>query len=280
MPVRLIHHPSESSAHNVSPFDEAIVRMVQEEDVLVACPYLSLRYLMRIFHLAKSVSLLTDAEEWLASHASEARHEIRDFLIDYVGCVHHVKDLHSKVIIAGDAALVGSANFTHKGITSRIEMGVLLQQEHQVDELKMWFQSLWARSSTIVADDLDRYLQSLPTQPVTRQEILQSHLTSSIPPIRSQLAPIQLPSLDQIALEEEDESVHKLLVDRVRLFPSRMWADSYFDLMRELMEAMGVDKNDPRLVTSIPRSAGRWLLPVTINNRYVLAGDTAFKCAC
>lgn len=271
MAVRLVHHPVPSLANSVSPFDDVITQMVRDEDVLIVCPYLNLSYLHRIFKLGKSVRLLTDAEEWLASSSNEARQDIRSFLEDFGGCVHHINSLHAKVIIASNKALVGSANLTHRGITKRIEMSVLFEQEPEVEELKAWFEELWARSSTVITFELDEYLKSLPASIPAEQENIQSRLTSEMPPIRSKLVRLNSPEFDLLAFGEESVNAHELLVERIRLFPSRVWADSYFGLMKEVIEAAALDKNDPRLVTSIPKSPGSWLLPVTINQRYVLA---------
>ncbi|MBL8192063.1 MAG: phospholipase D family protein [Acidobacteria bacterium] len=271
MPIKLIHHAIEALPNSVSPFDEAITRLVQDEEVLIACPYLNLDYLLRIFKLGKSVRLLTDAEEWLASQSSEERQKIQSFLEDFGDCVHHIKDLHAKVIIAGESALVGSANFTLRGLTSRTEMSVLFEQEAHVEELRVWFDELWKQSSTVTLRELDKYLEGLP--PAANTNILSNRprLTSLLPPIRSQLVRLDKLEFDELAFDEENADIHQLLVERVRLFPSRDWADSYFDLMKEVFAAIGLDKNDPRLVTSIPKSRSGWLLPLTINQRYVLA---------
>jgi len=271
MSIRLIHHAIETLPNNISPFDEVITRIVQDQEVLIACPYLNLDYLLRIFKLSKSVRLLTDAEEWLVSNSHEEREKIQSFIEDFGGCVHHIKDLHAKVIVAGDNALVGSANFTRRGLTNRTEMSVFFECETQVEELRRWFEKLWSQSSLISLSELDEYLKSLP--PADHNSIFPEtvHLTSLLPPIKSELVSLQNVDFDSWAFNQGDADVHQLLVERVKLFPSRAWADSYFDLMKEVFAATGLDKNDPRLVTSIPKSRSGWLLPLTINQRYVLA---------
>lgn len=277
MAIRLIHHAIESTPDSVSPFDEAITQMVKGEDVLIACPYLNLNYLLRIFKLSNSVRLLTDAEEWLASHNVDERQKIQSFIEDFGGCVHHVRGLHAKVIVGGGNSLVGSANFTHRGLTSRTEMSVLFEQETQVEELRAWFENLWELSSTIDPEELSAYLENLPPAIDNDRFLNTPHLTILLPPIKSELVSLQTIDFDSWAFDQENADIHQLLVERIRLFPSRLWATSYFDLMRELIEATALDKNDQRLVTSIPQNPGNWLLPMTINQRYVLAPNRKRK---
>lgn len=67
MTTRLIYHTSTSANGGLSPFDEAICSIVRNRDINIACPYLGLNYLKRIFSLSNSWKILTDVEEWLAS---------------------------------------------------------------------------------------------------------------------------------------------------------------------------------------------------------------------
>lgn len=63
---------------------------------------------------------------------------------------------------------------------------------------------------------------------------------------------------------------HFRLIERLTLAPNREWVNRYLDLLKILVETTNLSSNDPRLVTSIPK-AKKWFLPVSINNRYVLA---------
>lgn len=49
------------------------------------------------------------------------------------------------------------------------------------------------------------------------------------------------------------------------------WARDYLEAARLLVGHLGLDADDLRLNMSVPKSFTTWLLPVTINNRYVLA---------
>jgi len=63
---------------------------------------------------------------------------------------------------------------------------------------------------------------------------------------------------------------HIHLVQQVRIAPNTGWISDYFDLMRLLIDSIGLQNGDPRLVTSIPQSR-KYFLPVSVNHRYVLA---------
>ncbi len=47
--------------------------------------------------------------------------------------------------------------------------------------------------------------------------------------------------------------------------------NSYFELIKRVIEVTGLSNDDPRLALTIPKRTGSWcFLPVNINNRYVL----------
>lgn len=178
---------------------------------------------------------------------------------------HHLKSLHAKVIVAGNKAIAGSANFTYSGVTSSAEMSVLFQEEPQVQELFNWFENLWCCSTSIDIAELQVYNDALPDEIQTSQPDLFPTLTCPAPPIKSRLRTISTSS--KIITANEDAV--DLLIERIKITPNRQWINSYFELMKTILEATGLTSDDPRLVTSIP--SGRWFLPMTINNRYILA---------
>ncbi len=265
MPIKLVYHTQESTSGGVSPFDQVIVQIVAGEDTLIICPYINLGYLERIIDLSKSWRVLTDVEEWFSSLSHSKRVTAQNFIDQHLENFRHVKALHAKIIIANQKALVGSANFTISGITKRVEMSVLFEKEPQVETLRKWANSLWIRSSPINIDELQTCVQSIPSRPPINET--KSHVTSHVSPIRAKLKPVKQHK-NQI-ITTYGEATSEQLVKRVRWAPSREWIDDYFDLMRILLETTGLTNEDARLVTSIPQS--HWFLPVSINNRYVLA---------
>jgi len=74
----------------------------------------------------------------------------------------------------------------------------------------------------------------------------------------------------ELITDMDKEAGYDRLVEQVKIAPDARWMNDYFELMRVLINALGLPNGDPRLVTSIPRGA-KWFLPVSVNNRYVLA---------
>lgn len=112
MPLKLIYHPpGGASGKQVSPFDKAIIGMSRGKDIRSASPYLSLNYVRHIIEKCDSWRILTDVEEWVVSQRADARSEIRHFIESQSERVHHYPALHAKVLVAGDCALFGSANY-------------------------------------------------------------------------------------------------------------------------------------------------------------------------
>jgi hypothetical protein len=122
MDSRLIYHTLESIRGGVSPFDDAIINMVSGEDVRIACPYIGLEYLQRLTDKTREWWLITDIEELLKLQPRTQRDAFADFIDQNFERVRHCQGLYAKVLIAGQQALVGSANLTKKGITRRVEM--------------------------------------------------------------------------------------------------------------------------------------------------------------
>lgn len=260
MAARLIYHTSESMAGGVSPFDAAVTAMADGQDLRIACPYLGLAYLQRLIGRATGWRVLTDVEEWLGSQPHKARREIVEFVQANADRVRHCKDLHAKVLIAGAKALTGSANFTEKGMTGRVEVSVLFDGCDEVEELRAWFDLLWSRTAAVAETDLRACVEAMPPP---NPSAFPTPLPCAFPGVMSRLQP-----LDPIGGSPDAE---QRLVARLRLAPNRRWAESWLDLANELIEATGLGNEDSRLVMSLPQGN---FLPVTINRRYVL---TAFR---
>ncbi|MDI6752060.1 MAG: HNH endonuclease [bacterium] len=63
----------------------------------------------------------------------------------------------------------------------------------------------------------------------------------------------------------------ELLIKHIKYSPSREWINSYFDLVKRVLDVTGLRNDDPRLVMSLSPNNTGWHFPVTINNRYVVA---------
>ena len=164
------------------------------------------------------------------------------------------------MLLAGNRALTGSANFTAKGITGRVEVSVLFEDCEQVSELRAWYELLWEQTKPVEEGDLRACVGGLPqpTSSATRVS-----LPSTFAGVKSRFRS------DRNISESPD--AENDLVERLRQAPDRAWAEGYLNLAKRLVEDTGLDENDPRLVMSLPQGKS---LPVTINRRYVL---TAFR---
>ena len=183
-----------------------------------------------------------------------------------LSAIHHYKNIHAKVIISDDKAFIGSSNLTNKGITGRVEMGVLIEEKEQVNELQKWFSGLWAESESVNTQDLEEYVSSIKSSPAY-DEIKKSNnpLLSKSPSVNANLADIRTDVQDII---KRDKESHQRLIESIRkIAPDREWINDYFDLAKEIIEFAGLKSDDPRLVMSITKKGK---IPITINQRYVL----------
>lgn len=184
MPAKLVHHTPESANGGVSPFHTAIMEIVTCREARIACPFLGVGYLRRVVGCASSWRLLTDVEAWLASQTVATRAQVVEFILAHRERVHHCGDLHAKVVVGGDRALVGSANLTAKGIGRRIEMGVRLDDCEQVGQLAAWFDRLWVETGPVIEIELRACAASIPAPPSRAGA---SRLSGAAPKVRARL---------------------------------------------------------------------------------------------
>ncbi len=256
MPTNLVYHTLETAQNGTSPFDATIMEMVEANDLQITAPYLGLEYLERMIHECNSWQLITDIQAMLSTQSVAKREGFIEFIIANKAMIHHCKDLHAKVLIAGNRALVGSANFTDKGITKRVEMSVSFEDSPEVTVLKSWFNLLWSQTACVEESDLQAFAASLPSPTPAPSTF---SLPCAHPGVRSRLL--------QTSANTGDPNAEERLIAHLRLAPSRKWADSWLSLANDLIETTRLGPDDDRLVMSLP--IGNFL-PITINRRYVL----------
>ncbi len=142
-------------------------------------------------------------------------------------------------------------------------MGVQFEEEDLIEELQDWFLSLWSKSSSIDLDEFQDHIQSLSTTPTTHSRTTSS-VTSEAPRVNASF--VKQDSLSEDEIESDDEA-RETLVNILKMAPSQEWADSFFDLLADVIFTWELENDDPRLVTSI---AQKDRIAVSINNRYVL----------
>ncbi|GEM_PF-500144 len=263
----LVHHTDESRKGSISPFHTALESIIDRSDVRIACPYLSVQYLMAMTELARSWRLLTDVEEWLSSQSTDLRTEAEKFIRDNQRRIRHCPSLHAKIAMNEEVALIGSANFTRRGLTSREEIGVIVRGATIVGQLHAWFDQMWDQTTQADLAELATYVTGLPTvDPDARAT--DHKIRSPFKPPRAKLPPLGKARADSEPSPSIDKKVYSRLLKYLRMAPDRRWIEGYFDLVREVIETSGLSSDDDRLVMTI-RTSRR--LPVTINQRYVLA---------
>lgn len=258
MSINLIYHDKESISGGISPFDKAIRGLVKNKDIKVVSPYIGLDYFQQIIRLSVSWQLITDIEEWIISHEKKKRNQVKCFIEEFSERIHHYKDIHAKVIIAGEKAILGSANFTEKGITKRIEMSALIFDYEKVQELNRWFDCLWLDSDCVNIDDLNEYYKSS----MLLQDLSDSKPKKSLP----SRTPLNKSKLEK-SNEKNKGDNNETLINCLKKYPSKEWMNDYFDLAKWIFDWTGLTDDDERLVMSIYKDGK---LCITVNQRYVL----------
>ncbi|MCH7660105.1 MAG: phospholipase D family protein [Euryarchaeota archaeon] len=262
--AELIYHDHSSNSSALSPFDQVIGEIATKSEVRIACPYIGPKYLERILAKAQDWRVLTDVEEWLSVHAVANRERVHDLISENWDSVHHFPDLHAKVVLTEDKALVGSANLTTKGLTGRAEMSILFDESEKVEEITDWFEMLWKRSSSPEMSEVDEFLDAEPSSSSPARNRSTASISSNAPKVRASLSPDSSAQQESTEITQTD---HERLVEVVSNAPSAEWINRYFSLLANLLAETGLTTDDTQLVTSLPQNGS---LPVTINNRYVL----------
>lgn len=143
---RLLYHAPDNP-NQESPFDRAIVQVVQGQDVSIVSPYIGVQYLHRLIGMSRSWRLISDVLEWLSATPVSERGAVYEFLKQNDGQVHHYPAIHAKTVVSRVGAYTGSANLTDAGVLRRTEFGVLLTDPEQVHEIQQWFDAIWCQTS-------------------------------------------------------------------------------------------------------------------------------------
>ncbi|RDZ52967.1 hypothetical protein C5C07_14555 [Haloferax sp. Atlit-4N] len=261
---RLIYHSEEGYDRGKSPFDRDIRETADSEEVRIVCPYIGPAYVKSILSDVDEWQIITDVVAWVGTFHGDSRDEIKEFIEEHQDRIHHFRHIHAKVVLSDDSAVLGSANLTEKGVTGRTEMGVRFSEEEKIKELSEWFTRLWSESDPVDLDELDELVRTSPSASSTYSRSTTS-LTSDAPRVNASFVEdTEPPTAESIDVDEEG---HRALVKRVQLAPSRKWANSFFDLLSDLIAATGLSEDDAELVTAIPQKKR---ISISINRRMVL----------
>jgi hypothetical protein len=260
MDIELVYHNFDGEDAG-SPFEEVLTELADDAMLDIACPYLSLDVLNSLVDRARTWRLVTDLQEWSRTQTRAQKDGLQEFVRANRESIRDCRGLHAKVFLGSDAALVGSANVTNRGLAQNSEMAVRFEGTEEVDELDDWFGELWTRTESPDLDILEAYLSE--TDALNRDQPTTREMPDAGPSIGASLQVLGEPMIPV------DETEHERLVERVGEAPSRDWMDMYFDWVAEVIKCTGVDESDERIATTIPKSSSK--LPVNVNHRYVLA---------
>lgn len=231
--TKLIYHRPGSTA-NTSPFDDAILRVAEQGDVKIVSPYIGISYLQRIIDISGDWMLISDIEAWLSSLSFRARPRAWGFIRENLDRIHHCPAIHAKTVIGQSLAMLGSANLTNTGILGRTEMGVLLEDPIQVDELHEWFDSLWDQTAPPVVDEASAFVQWLDNEAFhSASKTKRQVLSSSSQRVRARLAKVEIVSKPPVEAGLDLGSLaHNLVIEEQKHFDSL--AESVASTVNEL----------------------------------------------
>lgn len=161
MGIKLIYHKNNGG---LSPFDEAIREVSRTHHLRLVCPYIGPRYIESLIQGITRFELLTDVPEWLRTFPGQ-RQDIAAFIKSNQTRVRHLDGVHAKVAIGHRQAFFGSSNLTRRGLTSRIELSLLLDDEELRAELEQWFDALWQEAEPVSLDELEQTVTTLEAAP-------------------------------------------------------------------------------------------------------------------
>ena len=262
--MRLIYHlPEENNTR--SPFDIAIIDLIKNKSIKVACPYIGLDYFQNsIVNQCNDFSLLTDVNELFFSCRNDsAIEELMSFIHDNSERIRHISGLHSKVIISDTKAFFGSANLTKSGITERNELSAVINNHADIALLDTWFDTWWRIGSILDVDSIQKKLRENKKDFLLPNKMKIS-LIDSKRLIKTTYELLKSEN-KQMDLTQNEES----LINFLKHWDNKDWMSSYFDLAKHILQKYNIEVNDQRLCISFRRD--KYRIPITIGQRYILA---------
>ena len=196
--THLVYHDLSGTPGQLSPFDQAALRVCNSGIVGLVSPYIGLDYLRRIIGVSENWRLISDIEAWLSSLSMRARPRAWRFIRENLSHIRHCPSIHAKVIIGQNSAMLGSANLTSAGILGRTEMGILIDNLEMVAELTRWFDTLWLQTHPPVVDETNafiRWLDEEANRTTSKREKFALSVTGM--KIRARLSKLSTPAINE-----------------------------------------------------------------------------------
>ena len=126
-----------------SRFTKTVLELCVDQKIKIVCPYIDTKYLKKLIESSESWAMVVDSKNWKRWCEKQDQLEAYKKLNSkYAKKIHHVKDVHAKVIITKTNIYLGSANFTKKGLEVQDELSVVIYDEKKVKEANKWFKEL------------------------------------------------------------------------------------------------------------------------------------------
>jgi hypothetical protein len=110
-------------------------------------------------------------------------------LIDRKVQVRQLDELHAKVIVGDNSAIVGSANLSTNGLqleagesTGWTEAGVLVHSADELRDISEWFEAIWERTRAIAPSDLDKAEEAWKLRRLARPKTQQAETLFDLSP--------------------------------------------------------------------------------------------------
>ena len=258
--MKLIYHKTDD-CNQYSPFDSELVTLANGQNLNLVSPYIGLSYFKRLIKISKTWRLITDIEEWIISHPNQSqRFEICKFISDNFDNVRHISEIHAKVLVTDNSAFLGSANFTDKGILVRTEMSVSFSEQEKVEELKNWFQSLWADANHFTKEQLFDF--------VKRNENIkpQSKISGLKISFAKQKRKSSLVPLETFLKTDKDYEL-ELIKAIKKTKKDKIWLNKYFDLLKDIFTEFNIEADSSKITMSIRTDLK---MPISIGQRYII----------
>jgi hypothetical protein len=258
---------------NDSPFLEELIDIFEENDVMVACPYIDRKILSFLISRANNVKIVSDVVAWLESCSTKERVKTIEFINALGERLHHCPKLHAKVFFNESKSLIGSANLTNSGMLRNIEMSVVLDNSEKLDELRQWFKKLWDITEPLDYDNMNE-INNWEKRVAKDKEVKQKNklnITKDNSPIISGYIPTKLRKYKK-QLSESDEEVLSRIKKVIDLFPSLEWFNEFLDIWEYILEYFDIQVDDQRITLSVPKAKDK--LAMTVGQRYVATGFT------
>ena len=262
--MKLIYHKDEDE---YSVFDTEIIELVRNKNIRIACPYLGIKYLERIINLSKSWLLITDIEEWIKSNSKKNRVKIFNFIKVNQDKIHHCRNLHAKLLLAPDKALLGSANFTNKGIKEKIEISVVFNDPNKIEELDEWFNLLWEETNSISMENLSNFIKKLKVSDFEEYVDFENSVFCKKNTLNKKIISLNEAGKNSASANNDFENSENQLVTAIKKIGDKNKLNEYFNIVKELLEYLEVNDDDSRISLTITKIHK---IPVNIGQRYVI----------